>query len=541
MRKIRYLVLITVVLAVVVRLWGIDYGLPQFSCEGGNETYVISHANDMLKNMDFNPHNFIYPTLYTYMLVLLFWCCNAVRHVMDLGLCSYADLFLMGRVVTALFGGLSVLLVYLIGSRFYDKKIGLVGSIFLALAYLHIRDSHFATPDVPVAFFILLSLLFIHKIMLYGRTKDYAIAGLISGLAAAVKYPALALAAPIMAAHILRDDLRAGALKQKITDVKLYLCCLFILAGFFAGCPFCLFDSFTFLKDAGWQALSIGAIGHKAPALFLRSGWVVYPQIFAYGVGFVSTTLSIIGICALLYKHEKKDLFLLSFPVSYFIIIGRLNLPLPRYSMSLLPFLALFAAFGVYVAADKMKSVRLRNAVLAVLIAAVSLECALKLTAYFKLLSETDTRIQVVEWVNGNLPLKSVISYDNNAFDIVGVDYSSFLNKDKKFELHSENILTREPLSHYINNKVDYLILSHDIYVWQVMERKWRRYLPDYEKTYLMESEEFYDSLNRDYAMIKEFRTPAYARIIDPREDIGRHSLAWPFSPVMRIYKLSDK
>ena len=45
-----------------------------------------------------------------------------------------ADVLLVGRVIEIVFGGLCILLTYIIGKRLFNEKIALLSSIFLALS-----------------------------------------------------------------------------------------------------------------------------------------------------------------------------------------------------------------------------------------------------------------------------------------------------------------------------------------------------------------------------------------------------------------------
>src|SRR4029077_14553872 len=54
------------------------------------------------------------------------------------------------RVLDALLGSLTVLLVFEFGRRAYGWLAGFLGAAALAVAFLHVRDSHFATLDLPL-------------------------------------------------------------------------------------------------------------------------------------------------------------------------------------------------------------------------------------------------------------------------------------------------------------------------------------------------------------------------------------------------------
>ncbi|MFU8826864.1 MAG: ArnT family glycosyltransferase, partial [Brevefilum sp.] len=64
-----------------------------------------------------------------------------------LGQTDYHAITLLGRQLSAVFDVATVLLVFGIGKRLYNRWVGLLGAAFYALAVLPIQLSHFATVD----------------------------------------------------------------------------------------------------------------------------------------------------------------------------------------------------------------------------------------------------------------------------------------------------------------------------------------------------------------------------------------------------------
>jgi len=91
-----------------------------------------------------NPGNrgysfFVYGTLPIFMIRYIG---EAVGHT------DYTSITLIGRQVSAIFDVLTIVLVFFIGRRLYNKWIGLLGALFYALAVLPIQLSHYITVDV---------------------------------------------------------------------------------------------------------------------------------------------------------------------------------------------------------------------------------------------------------------------------------------------------------------------------------------------------------------------------------------------------------
>jgi YYY domain-containing protein len=91
-----------------------------------------------------------------------------VRYIAEwLGQVGYDQVDLVGRQVSALSDLLTILLLYIIASRLYNRRVALMSAAFSALAVLQIQQSHFFTVDTIANLFIFLAVYFAVEIMLY--------------------------------------------------------------------------------------------------------------------------------------------------------------------------------------------------------------------------------------------------------------------------------------------------------------------------------------------------------------------------------------
>jgi 4-amino-4-deoxy-L-arabinose transferase-like glycosyltransferase len=112
-------------------------------------------------------------------------------------------------------GTATVLVIYAVVRPLFDRLVGLVASSFLALAFLHVRDSHYATTDVPMTFFVMTAMLAIVRVFRGARRDDAWLAGVLSGFAIATKYTALPLAAPIGIVAAFHARMRRGGWRPR--------------------------------------------------------------------------------------------------------------------------------------------------------------------------------------------------------------------------------------------------------------------------------------------------------------------------------------
>jgi len=113
-------------------------------------------------------------------------------------------LHLASRLIAVAFGVATVGLWWRIAGRAYGPTAGRLAGLFLACAYLHVRESHFGTTDVPMVFFIVAAHGPLLSIVARGRWGDYLAAGALIGLATATKYTAAPLVASLVVAHVVR-------------------------------------------------------------------------------------------------------------------------------------------------------------------------------------------------------------------------------------------------------------------------------------------------------------------------------------------------
>ena len=175
------------VVCLLLRLWGIKQGLP-YSYNIDEDTHFVPIAMGFFGH-GLNPHYFLNPPGYTYLLYGLFrlWFGGgaAVR-------AAYAHdpatVFILARIVAGVLSTVAVWLTYLTGARLFGRLAGLLAAAIGGLAFLPVFYSHLALNDAPTLAPVALSLFGSAGVLRHGRTRDYALAGVGVGLAAAFKY-----------------------------------------------------------------------------------------------------------------------------------------------------------------------------------------------------------------------------------------------------------------------------------------------------------------------------------------------------------------
>jgi 4-amino-4-deoxy-L-arabinose transferase-like glycosyltransferase len=130
-------------LALVCRLVDLDW-------DGGHAFHpderALATAVERLsfQPLQLNPEFFAYGSLPIYAVKL---AATAIGGIIQRPL-GYAELLLLGRLLSALAGTLTVLVLYGLARRVYDRETGLLAAALLATCVLHLQHSRFMTTDV---------------------------------------------------------------------------------------------------------------------------------------------------------------------------------------------------------------------------------------------------------------------------------------------------------------------------------------------------------------------------------------------------------
>src|SRR4029453_2971028 len=262
--------------------WGIGFGLPNVHARP-DELLIVSTALGFFTS-NLNPHFFDYPALYIYILFALLvvyygwsrlagWSTSAAPFVG--GTHGPGPMFfLIGRGVNAIFGTLTVLWVYRIGRALFDQSIGLAAAIFLSLAFLHVRDSHYATTDVTMTLLVMCAMLSLVRLHHDRRARHAWSAAIYAGLAMGTKYNAALLALPMVIVELFHAWPRRRDLRALVRDTYLPLMAVVMIGTFLATSPYLLLDYQKALQDfrALQESMSVG----MTPPELLGPGWIYH-------------------------------------------------------------------------------------------------------------------------------------------------------------------------------------------------------------------------------------------------------------------------
>jgi hypothetical protein len=408
-------------ISLALRLWGIKQGLP-YSYNGDEATHFVPVAIGFFGH-DLNPHYFLNPPGYSYLLYIVFelWfgSADAVRSAFTT---DPTSVFVLARVVSSLLGTVAVWLTYLAGARFFNRSVGLLAAAILGFGFLPVFYSHLALNDVPTLAPVALSLYGSAGVVRFGRTRDYALAGLAVGLAAATKYTGGITLLCLLAACVC-DAAAAGmgrALRRCLLGLGL------ALVGFLLANPYALLDPPAFFSGVSQQASLAAGTDPVKLGSNPGSGITYYLWTFTWGLGW-GPALAAVGGAALLLARRRIGLalVLLPAPIAFIVFMGEQQRFFSRWVMPIFPIAALLGAYGAielvrWLARRERIPLPLLTAVVVVLMLVQSAAASIHVDT---VLSRADTANLARAWMAANIPAgaKVVIEPfvpDNWAMDI---------------------------------------------------------------------------------------------------------------------------
>jgi len=182
------------------------------------------------------------------------------------------------------------------------------------------------------------------------------------------------------------------------------------IASFALTSPFVLLDFSKFLTDFSFESNHLQA-GHLS--IILGRGWIHHLRFsLFYGLGGFFLATGLIGIFFLHRQHSRQAAVLLCFPIVYYLLIGRGYTVFSRYSLPLVPFLAITAACLLTV-------LRRRSFWLAGACALAALLPGLWTSLHSdQLLAQRDSRLLAADWLQENATDSSLIVFDTSAWAI---------------------------------------------------------------------------------------------------------------------------
>lgn len=446
-----------------LRLWSLSFGLPEIVHVDEN-SYVTKRLMGFIRTGDMNPHFFLNPTGFNYLLYAetkALYLAGRVAGVftdyrtdmLALWNSGGSPFFLLARLTSALLGSATIWVVYRTGTLlFRQRSAGVVAAALLAVSFLHVRNSHFGTNDVTMVFFLALAFLACVGVYRHGRWRDYVLCGLLSGVATGVKYSAALILVSLLLAHAMR--LRHGAWRSWQPHARLGAAVACAALAFLATTPYAILDHRAFRGEFLAQRLKMERGPHFGQDLL--PAWRFYAWGLELSLGRIGA-LALLPCCLVgLRRYGAAFLLLAAFPVAYLLYMSAGSYYFLRFLLPVLPFTALAIAGALVALGARIPSPRARAAALVALTAALGWQPARASVELDVVLGREDTRLAARKWIEENVASGATLYVE-------GYGPQTRLDGQDRIGSGRYTILPLDPdesLAHFREQGVEYFVVS---------------------------------------------------------------------------------
>lgn len=318
---------------------------------------------------------------------------------------GWESINIIGRHFSALFSTLTVIPLYFLAKKLYNKKVALLAVYIFVFTVSSIQSAHFAITESFITLMgVVITLLSIYIAERPTLTR-YVLTGLCVGTAVAAKTSALAFFIYPISAYIVVLFRSPSRFLQK----KLYALVLFAVGGivFFVFSPYTLLRWDKFIEAMRYESgVATGMLAVPYTLQFTNTPPYIFQlQNLLWQMGPIA--LLIAGVFYLILdgiKAKNLKLFIFfTFPIMYFLYVGQWHTKFIRYMVPLLPFFIIIISYILYVL---IKRYKLFGNIIAALFLVTSACYAL---AFFSIYTRPQTKIIASEWIYENIPPDSKI------------------------------------------------------------------------------------------------------------------------------------
>jgi len=527
-------IFIILVIAFIVRLHGVNYGLPYMY--DADEHIYVENCLRMIAQATIYPNYYatpsqttIYINIINYLSIFAFGTLTGEYQSIQGFVQQYQHdptiFFLSARIVILTFDVMSVFLVYLIGQHLFNRKVGLVAAALLAVVPIHVEVSRVIRPDIQMTFFVLLVFWFCLKIIDRQTYRNYILAGVALGLALMSKYPGAVALSLIMGTHFIVTYKDLFNIRN---HSKLIISGVGCLLGMFIAAP-------TFFSNLHYAYASFRGQNDQDLPSAVGNGIlenVVYyiNLLITNDLAIVGFVLLLLGAFLLIRSRKLINLMLLTFPIVYLVAISAVSLHYNRYMLPSLPFFVIIVAYA-FITITTFITQKLSQypalIVNGIFFVALLFPLASTVITRGNELAGPDTRTVAGQWMLENLPPNSNILMEFyspqlsfGAFNYYGGLWSGerslLLLTPEEFKTDfviARNITGRIPTEQILNGDIDYVVIT------------------EFYERYLAEADLYQDQID-NYETLMENGELVY----EIRPISGQQS-----GPPISIYQLTNK
>lgn len=440
----------------MVRIIGIRWGLPNRLHP--DEGTVVNWAIEMISRRSFEPGKFNRPDHFEIMLnSVLFNIYSVSKYFKTADVIFQTDIvpfYMIARYFTAFWGTAMIPLGYLILEKVKPKS-GLIGAAVIAIFPSFVEHSRYATPDIPLAFMVMVFTWFSLKYLEDSSVMNLFLMSLFTAIGITIKYPALILCVMI-AGLIIFQNVRKRSFSlffsHGFQSLFFVICCTFMASPV-------LFTNIgkviqVIRSEARTEHLGADGLGFFGNILY-------YGQQFLNQIGILFLLFIVFGFTFLIKKRNIIGIGLLTGFV-YWIFLSLMALHWERWAVPMYISPILFGSLGIsyfyelcFVEKRFSAKNRLLPGLLSLILLAIGINLIIGSTAKIVRFIIPDTRVVALEYC-----LENEISADNSLYEgWTPFRMSTSMKIFDKFDWHEDELAIKTGDSSYA-----YIIISSGMY-----------------------------------------------------------------------------
>ncbi|MBM3286379.1 MAG: phospholipid carrier-dependent glycosyltransferase [Candidatus Eisenbacteria bacterium] len=440
--------------AAALRLWGINHGLPF--------VYLTDEIMEVKRALQLGAGHFDYDRAFKgglfYLLFVGYGALFAVwrlageiRSTGDYLFRFAADptpFWMIGRVTVALIAIVNIFLVYRLGKKLGDRRVGILSALFLCFALDHHTESQSITVDVLMVTLLTATFLYLVEIERMGRRRDYLLTSLFAALAVMTKLPAIVVLLPILLAHVRRTRGEGLGAAAALTDRRfLFAICLFLGVTAIGNPGF--FEAFVRAVEVRLGLLSEPTLTQSAEPFRLRTTnvWVYYVRAMGASMSPLIFAAALPGLVVGLWRRDRAAISIALFCFVFYLFIcvpQREDHVYPRYTLPVQMLLSVVAARFLVSIGRGLPHGRLGTGVRALAPLLLIVPGALQIVRYDMTLTRTDTRTLAKRWIEENIPAGSRILVKGSGYR-PSPDTVALWNTAENVEAHLNRLKGDDP------------------------------------------------------------------------------------------------
>ena len=422
----KYLAALAIIISIgaIVRLWGIEWGLPYRI--GGDPGEFVRASLDLIARPSTYLNSIvgsrIYPPLYHYILTPFFASFLAVIFIKQLAITlslhqsvAYMNIFvyenlwiftLIARIVTALIGTSIIPVVYILANKIYNnKRIALISALIYTFLFGDVYFAHVNVSHILTVLLVAITFIFIYYLIDNPSIKTYVLIGMLCSFVISAKFLYWPIYIIFIIAHIFfvpgQRNIRRVFNKKLAVFIGVTALILIILIPPLVLSP----------KEVIMQALDYSRLFRSSQigltnffgAYILdnrpKFNGVMLTNSFWGGMGVVPFILSALGVFYGFFTRKRG--FLLSiFCLSMYLYIESYSLKGIKYLLPIFPLLTILGAKFLH---DITRRLNLNNGITCLLVGAVIIFPAVKVIKYDKLISGRHTWVAARPWIEDHI------------------------------------------------------------------------------------------------------------------------------------------